>query len=153
MLEHDTVQTLERLTQVSVQGEQGFSTCARQAADPELAALLRACARQCHDAAHELRELTRLVGGDAALSIHAPNDALQRSRHGWGAAGAQAEQRDDRAVLAQCQHAGEVARAVYGDALAHTLPANVYRLVAAQYQGVLATCQRLNARRQELLRH
>jgi hypothetical protein len=46
-----------------------------------------------------------------------------------------------------------VARAVYGDALAHALPANVYRLVAAQYQGVLATCQRLNARRQELLRH
>jgi uncharacterized protein (TIGR02284 family) len=142
MSQSNTIKTLITLIEVSKDGENGFLGCANEASDPELAAVLRACARECHNAATELQELIRVLGGDP----HAGGHATGAVRSGWGSMKAAAASPGDRAVLAECERGEEHVRGVYQAALNENLPPDVYKLVAAQYLGVLKNHERVKTR-------
>ncbi|WP_158898918.1 PA2169 family four-helix-bundle protein [Burkholderia sp. L27(2015)] len=151
MPDASTIKTLNRLIEVSRDGELGFVASAKDVSDPELAAVLRARAQECREALRDLQELVRMLGSEPRAE-GSLTGALHRGWGSWDSAKAAAVQHRNHAILVECEKGEDHARKVYGAALKEKLSPQVYALVAAQYQGVVKNHDRIKALRDRFVR-
>jgi len=126
--------TLNNLIETSKDGEQGFRTSAENAQNAELKQLFMRRADDCARGATELQAIVARLGkepedsGSVAGAIH----------RGWVNLKAAVANRDDLAILEECERGEDVAKAAYRSALEKTdLPAEIRTVVQKQYDGVL----------------
>ena len=126
--------TLNNLIETSKDGEQGFRTSAENAQNAELKQLFIRRADDCARGAAELQAIVARLGkepedsGSVAGAIH----------RGWVNLKAAVANRDDLAILEECERGEDVAKAAYRSALEKTdLPAEIRTVVQKQYDGVL----------------
>ena len=125
---------LNDLVETSKDGEQGFSTAADDAKDPELKTTFRRHAQECARSAAELQTLVSRLGdkpeehGSVAGAVH----------RGWVNLKSAVTPRTDLAILEECERGEDVAKAAYRSALEDAgLPAEIRAVVQKQYDGVL----------------
>jgi len=126
--------TLNNLIETSKDGEQGFRTSAENAQSAELKQLFMRRAEDCARGAAELQAIVARLGkepedsGSVAGAIH----------RGWVNLKAAVANRDDLAILEECERGEDVAKAAYRSALEDAdLPADIRAVVQKQYDGVL----------------
>ena len=126
--------TLNNLIETSKDGEQGFRTSAENTQNAELKQLFMRRADDCARGAAELQAIVARLGkepedsGSVAGAIH----------RGWVNLKAAVANRDDLAILEECERGEDVAKAAYRSALEKTdLPAEIRTVVQKQYDGVL----------------
>jgi uncharacterized protein (TIGR02284 family) len=133
------ISTLNDLIEVSKDGEKGFALAAKDAKDPALQNIFREGEQSCREAARELQEQVRALGGN-------PDDSGSVSgavHRGWVSLKTAATSRDDKAILEEVERGEDVAKATYAAALKANLPDGVRQLVERQYQGALANHDRV----------
>ena len=127
-----TVSVLNDLIETCKDGEKGFRTCAEDIRRPELKSLFTTRARQCADAAAELQQVVRQLGGDPETDTSVAGDLHRR----WVDLKSLITGKDDEAILNECERGEDVAKRSYQKALEEDLPAEVRALVQRQYEGV-----------------
>jgi uncharacterized protein (TIGR02284 family) len=132
MDKNDVISTLNNLIKTSIDGEQGFSTSAENASNPELKATLSERARRCAEGARELQEQVRRLGGDPSIG-GSVSGAVHRS---WTNVKAAITGKDDRAIMEEVERGEDVAVESYQKALNMDLPEDIRAIVERQYQGV-----------------
>jgi uncharacterized protein (TIGR02284 family) len=142
---NDIQSVLNELIETSKDGEKGFQKSAQDAKSPELKALFTAGARRCAEGARELQQEVRAGGGDPEQtgSVAA---ALHR---GWMSLREAVTNRDDKAILEECERGEDYAKAQYKKALEQNLPANVRAIVQRQYEGVVANHDKVRTLRNQ----
>ena len=124
---------LNDLVETSKDGEQGFSTAADDAKDPELKTTFRRHAQECARSAAELQTLVSRLGdkpeehGSVAGAVH----------RGWVNLKSVVAGRTDLAILEECERGEDVAKARYTKALEAALPQDVRLVVERQFHGVM----------------
>jgi uncharacterized protein (TIGR02284 family) len=135
----DVIATLNDLLEISLDGEQGFRTCAEGVQSPNLKALLEAAARRCAEGAAELEAKVRSLGGEPAQG-----GSIGGSMHrAWTNIKSTITGMSEHAVLTECERGEDSAKAAYEAALQESLPADVRTLIERQYQGVKANHDRV----------
>ena len=125
---------LNELVETSKDGEKGFRTAAEDTKNSELKTIFLRRAEDCAKGAVELQQLVARLGGHAEEGGSVAG-ALHR---GWVNLKAAMSDRDDLAILEECERGEDVAKAKYRDALQEdTLPADVRMAVQRQYDGVV----------------
>ena len=127
------------LIQTSIDGERGFMKAAEDAHDPELKSLFNQCAQRCRDGAAELQSQAQAQGARPDTSGSA-SGGLHRA---WVSLREALFERDDKAILEECERSEDHAKAAYKKALGKDLPANIRAIVERQYQGVIANHNRV----------
>jgi uncharacterized protein (TIGR02284 family) len=134
MAANNIASVLNELVETSKDGEKGFRTAAEDTKNAELKAIFLRRAEDCARGAADLQQLvTRMgetpeQGGSIAGAMH----------RGWVNLKAAVSNRDDLAILEECERGEDVAKAKYRDALDEpTLPADIRTVVQRQYDGVL----------------
>jgi uncharacterized protein (TIGR02284 family) len=137
--DHKVIETLNELIETSMDGEKGFALAAKDAKDASLSSVFREGEQSCHTAAAELQDQVRLLGGNPET-----DGSMKAAVHrGWVSLKAAASSRDNKAILEECEHGEDYAKAKYGEALRQDLPPDVRALVERQYQGVVANHDRI----------
>jgi uncharacterized protein (TIGR02284 family) len=135
----DTISILNELIETSKDGEKGFSLAAKDTTEPELTSVFTEGARSCHDAAEELQQQVRTLGGRPEQDGSAKG-AVHR---GWVSLKSAVTGRDAKAILEECERGEDYAKAQYQDALNHDLPEPIRTVVQKQYHGVIANHDRV----------
>lgn len=141
----DVIDVLNELIETSKDGEKGFALAAKDANDAALTAIFAEGERSCRDAARELQEQVRALGGN-------PDDSgsVKGAVHrGWVSLKAATTSRDAKAVLEECERGEDYAKAKYSEALEHDLPQNVRTLIERQYRGVVENHDRVRELRNQ----
>lgn len=126
------ISTLNSLIKTSKDGEEGFSTSAENASDPDLKSVFSERARRCSVGARELREQVQRLGGDPSDSGSA-SGAMHRA---WTNVKSSVTGKDDKAILNEAERGEDVAVESYEKALKEDLPPDIREIVERQYQGV-----------------
>jgi uncharacterized protein (TIGR02284 family) len=129
----DIISTLNGLIEICKDGEQGFKTCAEHVSNGYLKTLFGDRSQRCAQSAAELRNLVTGLGGTPTDSSSVAS-ALHRA---WIDVKSAVMDRDDEAVLAECERGEDLAVAAYRKALDGTLPIDVRTVVTTQYGGVM----------------
>ncbi|HVE51387.1 MAG TPA: PA2169 family four-helix-bundle protein [Casimicrobiaceae bacterium] len=134
---------LNELIETSMDGENGFRKAANDARDAELKSLFTTCAARCAEGARELQQVVKVGGGDPEKtgSVAA---ALHR---GWISVKEAMTDRDDKAILEECERGEDYAKVQYKKALQQDLPENIRAVVQRQYDGVIANHDKVRALR------
>jgi uncharacterized protein (TIGR02284 family) len=129
---HDhVISTLNRLIENCKDGEMGFRTCADGASNLELKSLFEERAQGCAQAALDLQEQVRRLGGlpdeggSASGVLHRVWVDLRSAVTGT----------DDQTILAELERGEDVAVNRYRSALEEDLPPDIRNLVERQLQG------------------
>jgi len=130
----DIESVLNELIETSKDGENGFRKAAQDARDEKLKSLFAACATRCAEGASELQQLVG-ARGENPETTGSVAGALHR---GWITVKEALTDRDDKAILDECERGEDYAKAQYKKALQQDLPADVRAVVERQYQGVVA---------------
>jgi uncharacterized protein (TIGR02284 family) len=138
-----TVSVLNDLIETCKDGEEGFRTCAEDIRRPELKTLFTTRARQCAEAATELRQLVRQLGGDPETDTSVGGDLHRR----WVDLKSAITGKDDESILNECERGEDVAKRNYQKALEKDLPAQIKTVVQRQYEGVLRNHDEVRALR------
>jgi len=137
---NDAVESvMNELIETSKDGEKGFLQAAQDAHDTELKSLFTQCAQRCREGAAELQSQVRVQGG----SPEKTGSAIAALHRGWMSLKQAVSGRNDLAILEECEHGEDYAKAQYKKALEHDLPANVRAIVERQNQGVIANHDRV----------
>ena len=128
----DVIDALQDLAECCKDGEYGFRACAEQAKRADLKSTFLQRADDCRNAAQELNEQIRSLGG----SIEEHGSAAGALHRGWVAVKATLSVYDDKAVLEECERGEDNAKARYAKALKQPLPAAIKAVVERQMQGV-----------------
>ena len=128
----DVIDALQDLVECCKDGEFGFRACAEQAERQDLKSTFLQRADDCRNAAQELNEQIRGLGGSPAEHGSVPG-ALHR---GWVAVKATLSTYDDKAVLEEAERGEDNAKARYAKALKQPLPAGIKLVVERQMQGL-----------------
>jgi uncharacterized protein (TIGR02284 family) len=133
------VATLNELIQTSMDGAKGFALAADDSKDPSLKNVFMDGEQSCRTAAEELQDEVRILGGNPEI-----DGSMKAAVHrGWISLKSAASARDSKAILEECERGEDYAKAKYGQALKQDLPPAVRELVERQYQGVVATHDRI----------
>lgn len=143
MTDDRTVSVLNELIETCRDGEEGFRVCAEDISRPELKSLFEKRARQCSDAAVELQEQVRRLGGEPETDTSVAGDLHRR----WLDLKSLITGKDDEAILSECERGEDVAKRSYQRALEKDLPAEIRALVQRQYEGVLRNHDEVRALR------
>lgn len=143
MTDDRTVSVLNELIETCRDGEEGFRVCAEDISRPELKSLFEKRARQCSDAAVELQEQVRRLGGEPETDTSVAGDLHRR----WVDLKSLITGKDDEAILSECERGEDVAKRSYQRALEKDLPAEIRALVQRQYEGVLRNHDEVRALR------
>ncbi|HTN31176.1 MAG TPA: PA2169 family four-helix-bundle protein [Pseudomonas sp.] len=138
-----TVSVLNDLIETCKDGEEGFRICAEDIRRPELKTLFTTRARQCAEAATELQQLVRQLGGDPETDTSVGGDLHRR----WVDLKSAITGKDDESILNECERGEDVAKRNYQKALEKDLPASVKTVVQRQYEGVLRNHDEVRALR------
>jgi uncharacterized protein (TIGR02284 family) len=83
-----------------------------------------------------------------ALTVPANCSSVAAALHrGWISVREAVTDRDDKAILEECERGEDYAKAQYKKALQQDLPENVRAVVARQYEGVIANHDKVRALR------
>jgi uncharacterized protein (TIGR02284 family) len=139
----DIIITLNRLIEISHDGEKGFRICADGVESPSLKASFEASARRCAEGAAELEAKVLALGGEPA-----EGGSLGGSVHrAWTNIMSTITGMNEHAILSECERGEDAAVAAYSSALEKHLPADIRTIVEQQYQGVKANHDRVRSLR------
>jgi uncharacterized protein (TIGR02284 family) len=125
------ISMLNGLIEISRDGAEGFKTCARDAADPELKLYFQNRAESCEEAVRKLSSEVRQYGGNpdssgsAAGALHRAWVDLKTATTGY----------DNLAVLEECERGEAAAVIAYENALREEMPGDLRALLDQQYEG------------------
>lgn len=142
---NDVISVLNDLIETSKDGEKGFRACAEDIKRPELKTLFVNRAQGCAEAAAELQQLVRSLGGDPETSTSMAGDLHRR----WVDLKSLVTGKDDEAILNECERGEDVAMKSYRKALEKDLPANIRSVVERQFQGVQRNHDQVKALRNQ----
>jgi uncharacterized protein (TIGR02284 family) len=142
----DVISTLNDLIETCKDGEQGFRTCAEDIKDAQMKSFFTTRAQSCAEAAAELQQEVRGLGGNPETSSSIAG-ALHRR---WVDIKGVITGKDDEAILNECERGEDVAKRSYETALGKTLPANIKSIVERQYNGVLKNHDQVKAMRNQV---
>jgi uncharacterized protein (TIGR02284 family) len=142
----DVVDALNDLAECCKDGEYGFRACAEQAKRSDLKSVFLQRADDCRNAAQELYQQIRSLGGD----VDEGGSAAGAMHRGWVAVKATLSTYDDKAVLEECERGEDNAMARYRKALKQPLPAGVKLIVERQMQGVQRNHDQIKMLRDQL---
>lgn len=125
------VSTLNGLIEISRDGAEGFRTCAEDANDEALKLYFENRAQSCEEAVRQLSAEVRRQGGDPDRG-GTLTGALHRT---WLDIRAALTNRDNVAVLEECERGEAAAVVAYENALRQELPGEVRALLDQQYEG------------------
>ncbi|MDE1165102.1 MAG: PA2169 family four-helix-bundle protein [Pseudomonas sp.] len=128
----DVIKVLNDLIETTKDGQEGFKTCAEDIKNPELKALFVKRSQECAQAAGELQQEVRALGGDPEDSTSVAGDLHRR----WVDVKSVFTGKDEEAVLNEAERGEDHALKAYKEALAKPLPANVHAIIERQYHGV-----------------
>lgn len=142
----DVVDVLNKLLEISHDGEYGFRECAERAQAQDIRTLLNRRADDCRMAAAELQSLVRQAGGepDEGGTV---GGALHR---GWVSVRGSMSGYSDRAMLDECERGEDAALGQYRKALKYDLPPETKLAVERQLQGVQRNHDQIKALRDAL---
>ena len=129
----DIISTLNDLITICKDGEDGFKTCAEHVSNGYLKTLFGDRSQRCAKSALELQKLVAGLGGEPAESSSLAS-AVHRA---WIDVKSAVVDRDDEAVLAECERGEVLAVDAYRKALDKSLPIEVRTVVTTQYGGVM----------------
>ncbi|MGQ0445227.1 MAG: PA2169 family four-helix-bundle protein [Beijerinckiaceae bacterium] len=139
------IETLNKLLETTMDGEEGFRTCSKAVANPRLKTVLQNAARRCDGGAAELQAEIRKLSGEPATS-GTVGGSLHRA---WTNIKSSITGMDAHAVLTECERGEDAAKSAYEDALREDLPPNVRAIVQRQYQGVIENHDRVRDMRNQ----
>jgi uncharacterized protein (TIGR02284 family) len=139
----EVISALNDLIETSKDGAEGFRTCAEDIKNPELKALFNQRAQECSEAANELQQEVRALGGKPEDSSSVSGSLHRR----WVDLKSLVTGKSEESILNECERGEDVAKRSYREALEKPLPANVRSLVERQYQGVLRNHDQVKALR------
>jgi len=142
---NDVISTLNDLIETCKDGEQGFRTCAEDIKDAQMKSFFTTRAQSCAEAAAELQQEVRALGGNPETSSSIAG-ALHRR---WVDIKGLVTGKDDEAILNECERGEDVAKRSYETALGKSLPANIKAIVERQYNGVLKNHDQVKALRNQ----
>lgn len=125
------ISMLNGLIEISRDGAEGFKTCARDAADPELKRYFQNRAESCEEAVRKLSSEVRQYGGNpdssgsAAGVLHRAWVDLKTATTGY----------DNLAVLEECERGEAAAVIAYENALREEMPGDLRALLDQQFEG------------------
>ena len=143
---NDVISTLNDLIETCKDGEQGFRTCAEDIKDAQMKSFFTTRAQSCAEAAAELQQEVRTLGGNPETSSSIAG-ALHRR---WVDIKGLVTGKDDEAILNECERGEDVAKRSYETALGKSLPANIKTIVERQYNGVLKNHDQVQALRNQV---
>lgn len=146
MSNDDVISTLNDLIETCKDGEQGFRTCAEDIKDTQMKSFFTSRAQSCAEAAAELQQEVRALGGNPETSSSI-SGALHRR---WVDIKGLVTGKDDEAILNECERGEDVAKRSYETALGKSLPANIKSIVERQYNGVLKNHDQVKAMRNQV---
>ena len=141
----NVIATLSDLAECAKDGEYGFRASAAQVTRADLQATLTQRGDDCRDAAHELYDQIRSLGGSPPDGGTA-GGAMHR---GWVAVKTKLSGHDDVTVLDECERAEDAAVARYRKALKESLPTSIRMLVERQLQGAIGNHDRIKMLRDQ----
>jgi uncharacterized protein (TIGR02284 family) len=141
----EVISTLNDLIETCKDGEEGFRTCAEDIKDTQMKSFFTSRAQSCAEAAAELQQEVRTLGGSPE-NRSSISGALHRR---WVDIKGVITGKDDEAILNECERGEDVAKRNYAKALEKALPANIKSIVERQYQGVLKNHDQVKAMRNE----
>jgi uncharacterized protein (TIGR02284 family) len=142
----DVISTLNDLIETCKDGEQGFRTCAEDIKDTKMKSFFVDRAQRCAEAAAELQQEVRALGGNPETSSSVSGTLHRR----WVDIKGLITGKDDEAILNECERGEDVAKRSYANALAKELPANIRTIVERQYNGVLRNHDQVKAMRNQV---
>jgi uncharacterized protein (TIGR02284 family) len=125
------VSMLNGLIEISRDGAEGFRTCADDADDAELKLYFRNRAQSCEEAVNKLSTEVRRYGGDPDTS-GTVTGTLHRA---WVDLKTAMTNRDNLAVLEECERGEAAAVVAYENALREEMPGDLRALLDQQYEG------------------
>lgn len=145
MSNEKNISLLNGLIETSRDGVEGFKKCAEDAHDPQLKIYFQDRARSCEEAVRTLSEKVREYGGEPDKS-GTIKGALHRV---WIDFRTALTNKDNLAVLEECERAEDIALAAYEDALKEELPETLRSLITQQLEGVKRNHARVRQLRDE----
>lgn len=145
MSNEKNISLLNELIETSRDGVEGFKKCAEDAHDPQLKIYFQDRAKSCEEAVRTLSEKVREYGGEPDKS-GTIKGALHR---GWIDFRTALTNKDNLAVLEECERAEDIALAAYKDALKEEMPENLRSLITQQLEGVKRNHARVRQLRDE----
>ena len=145
MSNEKNISLLNGLIETSRDGVEGFKKCAEDAHDPQLKKYFQDRARSCEEAVRTLSEKVREYGGEPDKS-GTIKGALHRV---WIDFRTALTNKDNLAVLEECERAEDIALAAYEDALKEELPETLRSLITQQLEGVKRNHARVRQLRDE----
>lgn len=139
------ISLLNDLIETSRDGVEGFKKCAEDANDPKLKSYFQDRAKSCEEAVLTLSAEVRKCGGEPDKSGSATG-ALHRM---WIDFKTALTEKDNLAVLEECERAEDIALKAYQDALKEELPQNLRSLITEQLEGVKRNHDRVHQLRDE----
>ena len=136
---------LNGLIETSRDGVESFKKCAEDAHDPQLKIYFQDRAKSCEEAVRTLSVEVRQYGGEPDKS-GTTKGALHRV---WIDFKTALTNKDNLAVLEECERAEDVALAAYEDALKEELPETLRSLITQQLEGVKRNHDRVRQLRDE----
>lgn len=125
---------LNELVETSKDGEKGFRTAAEDTKNAELKTVFLRRAEDCKKGAIELQQLVSRLGGEPEEG----GSVAGAMHRGWVNLKAAVSDRDDLAILEECERGEDVAKAKYRAALEDDkLPQDIRMAVQRQYDGVV----------------
>ena len=140
---NDTISTLNGLIETCRDGQNGFQEASTNVKNTGLKSLFAEASTERAKFLGELQEEVRRLGGDPENSGSVAG-ALHRA---WIDVKGTFTDRDDAAILNECERGEDSAVATYRDALATELPANIRSMVETQYTAVQSMHDRIRNRR------
>ena len=143
---HDDAKSLiNELIETSKDGEKGFSNAANDTTDPHLRGVFVECSQRCRAGASELQEQVRALGGKPETD----GSVMGAVHRGWLEMKSAVTSRDAKAILEECEHGEDYAKARYADALKKDLPVAVREVLQRQYEGVISNHDRIRSLRDQ----
>ena len=124
---------LNELVETSKDGEKGFRTVAEDTKNAELKNIFMRRADDCAKGASDLQQMVVRLGGKPEQG----GSVAGAMHRGWVDLKSKVTNRDDLAILEECERGEDVAKAKYRDALKETLPDDIRTVVQRQYDGVV----------------
>lgn len=143
----NVINTLNALTKVCFDSEQGFRACAARAVSGYLRALMADRADRYARAAQDLQQIVVCRGGQP-LTANALSAAMHR---GWVDARVVMRGTGDEALLTECERNEEGTVARYRAALEKDLPVSIYAILNHQYLGFLQNHELIKSVRDKFL--
>ena len=139
----DVVSLLNDLIQTCKDGQDGFKEAAEGVRRSDLKTIFYEFSQQRAEFAGVLQELVRGLGGDPESS-GSLSGAIHR---GWMNIKAAVTDKDETAILNECERGEDQAKDAYADAVERSLPSNVAEVLGQQYHAILSAHNRVKALR------